>query len=215
MGKIQKTNPEKLGLVSSLLSVGQWSWDKVAALAASAAGAGIMAWLASLTTWIHSYGPIAWGAVGLITFLTLIWSISSAQALIASSMVKRAHARITDKIYDTALINPLEQNFMSKRISLYDLRTPMGEPVKNKVFNQCELIGPAVILLNGGGITGNSFHYVEFSKIKNEFRAMPNKLVLEHCQLVNCKIYNVIFLVPEQMVDALEKDMPNIQWITS
>lgn len=214
MGKIEKTKPEKLGILSNLLSVGQWSWNTVTVLMTSAVGAGIMSWLASLTTWINSYGSIAWGAVGLATLLVLLWAITGSQAMIANSRLKNAQARIADKSYDTAMINPLDQNFAGKRISLHDLRTPLGEPLIGRVFNNCELLGPAVIIMNGGGLNGCTFASVEFGKIKNEFFPLPNKLSLEDCQLVGCKVYNVIFLVPEMLVSKFENDMPNMKWIT-
>jgi hypothetical protein len=37
----------------------------------SAAGSALMAYLASITAWISQYGPVAWGAVGVATFLSL------------------------------------------------------------------------------------------------------------------------------------------------
>lgn len=215
MGKIKNAFPN-IGRYSDLLSVGQWVWERSASLLASAAGAVVIGSLAKATDWLNAWGPIAWGCFGLATFVILAWTISGAGALIAARRLRGIQALIAEKSLGAAHINPLDRSFFSKRISLFDLTTPMGEPLENKVFDECELVGPAVIVLSNSAFRHNIYHNVEFAIIASDsVKTMPNKIILVSSTITKCKIYNVIFLVPEKFRDEFERghNQP-IEWMT-
>lgn len=211
---------KRLSLVDSALSIGQWIWSKGAAFLASATGATLIGYLASATAWIDQWGPVAWGLIGLLAFVLLLWSIAGAQFWLATAKLKRAQARIAERSADTALINPLDSRYLDKRIALYDLRSPMGEPVAGRVFEKCELIGPAVIVLIGnsgpaGSFQSNELFNVELVKVQDTaISAIPNKIILSGCNVINCKIYNVLFLVPNSQIPLIDQGFGGtVRWL--
>ena len=113
-------------------------WPTLLALA----GGGAMTYLASASTWLDQYGPIAWGVVGVLTILVLVvlyllWQVSST-------------IRIRNRFNSLALekgsaVNPLVATFENQRILINDFVLPSHTLIENKTFIHCDLIGPANI----------------------------------------------------------------------
>src|ERR1700680_485132 len=83
-----------------------------------------MGFLARATDWMKTYGPVAWGAVGVGSFLLLvgaIWVVAIAQRIRAQTLFARRRE-------ETAQINPLEDHFVKRRIKLFDFFHPFYHP---------------------------------------------------------------------------------------
>lgn len=207
----RKTN--RLSLLDSAIGVGQWLWDKAATFIGAGAGAGLIGYLASITTWLDRWGPIAWGAISLLTFLALFYGIAGAKLLLAGSRVRRARASHAEMLAETRAISPLDPRYTAERIRLIDLMSPFGDPICNRTFEDCELIGPATLIFTGCSIDGGAFAVAEWVKIAGDtFSAKPNKVAFQGCRFINCRFYSVICLVPASA--AGDFDMRgNMEWL--
>src|SRR5689334_3123324 len=83
------------------ISLGQWAFDRVSnnwdRLAALFVGGGGMSYLASITDWVKSYGPVAVGAIGLFSALAIWIGLAWANAMRASAGEHAANASAIEK----------------------------------------------------------------------------------------------------------------------
>lgn len=179
-------------------------------------GAAAMLLLASFTDKFADYSPFSYGAIFLASFLILrvtqlffsIYSLNKAK----TKRIERLSPIKSD-------INPSDGIFTKKRIYLEDLCNPFERRIHNKTFIDCELIGPATILLNDN-ININGFGIVEcdFVEVKDEGHTHVG-LILSDIMIKNCQIYRVTFLVPtsgtQVFRSALASNQKNyMNWLT-
>lgn len=205
-----------LAKVDSWLAVLQWAWDRTYALVASTAGAALIGSLAKATGWISAYGPIAWGALGLLAFLIIYSVLIWGRSRLASSRKDRAAAMIAERAAEHSTVNPLAPDFRHQRIRLTDLYTPYGHPVEDRTFRGCDLVGPAVVWISPSTtFRRNHFHNVEYIKINaNTAQLWPNKLAILRGSIENCVIVNAIVLVHEDHAVEFESTFIDpLQWM--
>lgn len=198
------------------LAVLQWIGDRAFALIASTAGAGVMGYLAKATGWIAAYGPIAWGAIGLVTFAVVYLLLINGRRVLARARLDRAAAMISERAAEHATVNPLGSDFRHQRIRLIDLYTPFGLPITDRNFVDCDLIGPAVVWLSPNTVfRRNTFHNVEYVKINaSTAQQWPNKLAIVGGSVERCLIVNTIFLVHTDHAKNFEDLFDGeIQWM--
>src|ERR1700682_548744 len=83
----------------------------------STAAAALMVYLASISKWLTTYGPVAWGSVGIATFLLLAggsWVVAQGQSIFA-------HTQFVKRREDSSAINPLDDHFTRLRINLAEV----------------------------------------------------------------------------------------------
>ncbi|MEP2757862.1 hypothetical protein [Parvibaculum sp.] len=206
------------------ISLGQWIWDRIAnngQTIITLLGGGLMTYLAAVTDWLEPWGPVGYGAVGLVSAVFIAASISSIYAVFSWGKQRSANARATDRYYEAGdRINPLETAFVAKRINLSDLLPPLGDTISAKTFRNCELVGPLNIFPNGCTISNcgyvNCDHVVITARpMENGYLAhrVHNGYVFEHCQFIDCKFFFVSFLVPAMGVEDFTKG-GGCNWIT-
>lgn len=190
----------------SIFAVFQLLWDRGSAFVASAAGAAVMGALAKATAWVSAYGPIAWGLIGLTSFAALYALMIWGRKTTSASRRDRANALVAERAAEFATVNPLAPHFVNQRIRLSDLHSPFGEPLRDRTFSGCDLIGPAVILLSHMTVyRGNIPNNVEYIRVNGRHIQMwPNKLTIIGGTIENCRLYNVIFVIPEDFVGVFE-----------
>src|SRR6266566_8878188 len=101
-------------------------------------GGTLMAWLAALSAFLAPYGPVAWGAVGIVSALLIaaaLWVGSLAQGRWLLNRFERRRAQALS-------LNPLEGNFAKQRLRLGDFFHPFYRPTSGARFEDCELLGP-------------------------------------------------------------------------
>lgn len=171
--------------------------------------------LGSTTQYIVSLGPFAWWVISLIAgFITYVTIVAGGWAMEATRE-RRVKREIAEKLASVSALNPLEDRFFKKRLSLNDFADPFGLPLQKKVFEQCELIGPAIIVIIGCDYARNAHLNVEFAKIDdNKLKALPNKVILQGGAIRDCRIANVLFLVPNSGAAAFDTGFDNqLPWI--
>lgn len=168
----------------------------------------------STTAYIEGLGPFGWWSVALGTGIATYVIIVVCGWMTEKTRERRAKRQIIEKLASVSSFNPLEPRFFKKRLSLYDFTDPFGHALKNKIFEECELIGPSTIVVLCE-YARNNHHNVEFAKIADDkIHQIPNKIILDGGAIRDCKIANVLFLVPNSMVATFEKGFSGqMPWI--
>lgn len=205
-----------LSKVDSWLAVTQWLWDRTYAFVASTAGAAMIGALAKATGWVSAYGPLAWGLIALATFVLLYTLLIWGRSRLAAARKERAAAMIAERTAEHSTVNPLAEDFRNQRIRLVDLYTPFGDPIFDRTFRRCDLIGPAVIWLSPQtSFRRNRGDNVEYIKV-NAFTAQkwPNKLGIVRGSIEDCYLANVIIIVHDEHASNFEGMFEHrIQWM--
>ena len=114
-------------------------------------------WIAANTDWITDLGPIAVvgaGAILALIFTSIILAICSCRYI----WIRGSAAQLWLKSSDS--VNPLENEFTRKRISINQIAHPILRTIENKRFIECDLIGPGVLFMMGPG-TFTDTHFVD------------------------------------------------------
>lgn len=181
----------------------------------SSAFAVIWGWAASAAQWLDGYGPIAWVAAatagaGFFILLSLGYA-EARQRLVRASIERRFFDR-------PDAINPLEVDFRRQRIRIADLVSPIEPKVRGKTFTECEVIGPAnVVLLSSGPGTGSMQHcdLTEVCAILVADGAPAiNAVIFEDCSFFRCKLHKITLLFPEGAYDWANERLPGMKWLT-
>lgn len=156
----------------------------------SVAGGGLMTYLASISEWLAPYGPVAWGAVGLLTILLL----ALGYLLYGMARARTAVAYYTTARASSSAINVLAPSHERERIDLADFFHPFYRPTEHVRFEGCELYGPAVILLDGCNLDGPEMHDCEV------VICAPNAKIMggthfRNCSFIRCRFYRVTLLM--------------------
>ena len=161
--------------------------------------------LAATADYLEFLGPFGWWALALLFGLITFLGYSAGALWLETRKTRAIQNRIAEESRSTDLINPLADRFYKQRLSLHDLRDPFGKMLEGKVFEDCDLIGPAAIVILCD-YSGNAHSNVEFVKISNEnLNEVPNKIILHGGAIRNCRIANVLFLVPELLAGDFDK----------
>jgi len=101
-----------------------------------------MAWAAKATELFADYAPFSWVGMGLLGFLMMAASL----ALIGVMRSRFQLVALRNKVAVADFVDPMAKTFERKRIHIRDLQPPLQGHITNKVFIDCDLIGPANIV---------------------------------------------------------------------
>jgi hypothetical protein len=194
-------------------SASRWLWDWLIEhwpQIIMVGGAGIMICLASITAWLHKYGPLAYGAVGLGTYLLIMLGYM----LYGIAKKSVAASRLVDERWKTGTINPLEGNFSRQRIKLSDFFSPFYVPIRAARFQGCELLGPSNVFLAGC----NMVHCI-FDGCQTVIVAKDKKIIgvtaFINCIFERCGFFNVtIYMTKEQYISSRQQIGAGIDMIS-
>lgn len=165
---------------------------------------GVSAWLASFTDWLYAAGPIAWWYAALLGCLVglaiILVAVGIRYLWIRSGALRKWEEKVDD-------FNPLDSDFHRKRLRFSDLAHPVTNSINGKTLVDCELLGPANILMRGGG----SFIGIELTNCDVvALRTAPqlrinNVIVLNNTSITNGSIWNCTIYVPPGMVRAFQE----------
>jgi len=164
----------------------------------------VTAHFASLNAWIASFGPLGYWSVGLLGGLL---------AALIGLLIARIRlwwitgAAIDKWKKDVSSVNPLDDQFTKLRLRLLDLAHPITKKISNKTFVNCELMGPANIMVTGtGGFNTTSFMNCDIVVMRPPPPELPvhNCVVLENVHVVGGSLWNVTLLIPLTMVPTFQ-----------
>jgi hypothetical protein len=169
---------------------------------------GLAGWAATVTAALNSDSPISWifsSLTGAISF-TLAWNLWSAARLNIAKLEFTKNFALRPQ-----LINPLETTFTKQRVDINNFRTPTFDVVEGKVFVDCELRGPAVVLFQGySNFSHAGFINCEMVKVKDK-TIIYNVVPFKDITVRGGKLFNLTILVPESGASSFP---PNAHWIT-
>lgn len=106
----------------------------------------VTGWIAHATNWLSQFGLIAWWFAGLLGFAVSALGLGSCAWLRFQMLKASAVSKWKGQVDD---FNPLSKEFLLKRMLLADLENPVTHRIAGKRFTDCELLGPANILMIG------------------------------------------------------------------
>jgi hypothetical protein len=173
-------------------------------------GASGMTYLASITVWLNNYGPVAYGAVGLSTYLIFMIGY----AIYGIARKKIALSRLADERWKAGSINPLEGNFNKRRIKLSDFFDPFYKSIQTAKFQDCELLGPSNVYLMGCTLSHPTFSSCQVVIIE-QGKKVIGVTAFENCIFERCKFYHTIFyFTRSQYIDTKGKSGKGIEVIS-
>jgi hypothetical protein len=135
----------KLSTVDAIISLAQTAAKVWPAVLAFFGGSG-MSYLASLNP---ALTPLAWGFIGMATFLVLYVVLVGGVAAWSWALGRRAVARLSDHQLQTSTVNPLDPLLERKRVALRDFYHPFFAAHQGSHFRDCEIYGPGAVVLSG------------------------------------------------------------------
>jgi hypothetical protein len=198
---------QKASNARSWASLATWIYDLVAsnwsAIAAFLISTGLLGWLAAITEWALRLGPIGIGAIAVFGGLVVNLLLAAAQRLRASA---REKALIVEFARERAkggdAINPLDNEFHRKRVKIEALAHPLRRTVSKKRFTDCQLVGPANILIQGGGTyTNMQFSNCDFIVPKDNV-ALYNIIVFDDVTVIGGEFMNTTIYVTRDVAQT-------------
>lgn len=202
---------QRIGEADPVFSMGQRVWDWITYAWGPITLAGL--WSAAVSAaayfsdWWQWLGPPGVVLLALGVFLislTVLCILGYIRALVATRRLERSMLEEWQVRADQ--VNPLDREFHTKRIKVMDLANPVTRMIANKRFIDCELMGPANIILmatapNAFSMTGTHLNNCDVVVIKDQVM-MYNVIALEDSTIFNGKIFNCTIYIPQQMVPA-------------
>ncbi|WP_072372688.1 hypothetical protein [Hyphomicrobium sp. NDB2Meth4] len=195
---------ERLLRIEPGISIGQWVYDRVAnnwdRLGAAFLAGGGMSYLASITDWMVAWGPLGVGAAGLSAALTVWVGLALASSLRAKAKIRQAEAAAIDKWkQEVDSINPLAAEFHTKRIRVEDLAHPIDRSISDKRLIDCELIGPANLVLLDNDFKDMRFYQCDTVVVRANM-PINNAIALRRVKMIGGSLWNCTLLIPPQAV---------------
>lgn len=163
--------------------------------------------------WIAQYGAFGIFVSGLSAFALTSVSI----ALISRGKLWRVEAANRSRLSGVSSpFDPMQPIFQNKRIKLTDLINPYDQVVLDKKFINCELIGPANILIifSGAKFISNNFDQSDAVEIRDN--AVPqNAIAFARCDFEKCRFFKVSMLFQTNSRQAADQLITDLNWLTA
>jgi hypothetical protein len=182
----------------------------IALLAGWAIASGLFSWAVAASGIFGAYAPFSWMFAAFV---------GAGLAALIYQLGISAHRQLIRNRYDAKLlanggaIDPLAKTFESKRIYLNEFALPSKPLIEGKTFIECELIGPAnVVLVSGNTVTDQQLPICDAILIA-EGADPSNGYVFRNCIFRNCSFVRVTFMVTSAELDAAKR-MDWLRWIS-
>lgn len=171
---------------------------------------GIPAWAAQAAHLFPQYSPFSWVAAGFAGLAVC----ALAYALYGYARGRIAVAKFQLRVQSVTAVNPLDSTFERRRIAIGSLSPPIGGLISDKTFVDCDLVGPANVIMLNCTFDRNSGNGVDAIIIKDWSRP-TNGFGFTGCSFTRCRFYLVTFMVPgEYLADFTKYNWTGLNWIT-
>ena len=198
----KKSGLSRLDTLSSMAGLAQSAVSNWATISSYLSGGALMSGLA----YFQALPPLYWGAA----FFAGLVLVSIVRAITKWGRSRDALARLYEATAATpSSFNRLQGEFVRQTINVRELIHPLGQPLRDKTFVDCEFHGPGLMVLSGSGFAGQmGGGNVEFIRLRtNAGTTTPNKAILSNCHLRNCRFYNVAIALTSESIDDMKKMM--------
>lgn len=163
------------------------------------------------TEMLRDYAPASWVVGGILTGI----AIAIGYRVFISARERAQVLRFRARVADASHVNPLDDIFRRQRLKLTDLCAPIGGVVENKVFIECDIIGPANAVIFpdctfiGSRGEGNDQLIIKRGVVASTGFAVVN------CTFRNCRFFLVTFMVPEPFyLSFVSHNWTGVNWLT-
>lgn len=190
----------------------RWLWDgwgNILWLAGVVASFALPAWATRVTGVFSHYAPLSWVVAG---FLGLGFG-TAAMAIFAWAKTRLVRAKYDAKtLAQGGTVDALEKTFERKRIYLNEFCLPSHPYIDGKTFIDCEIIGPAnVILMFGNSVTEHRLPVCDAMVIAPS--ADPtNGYVFRNCIFRGCSFQRVTMMFTATEYHASAKNVDWFRW---
>jgi hypothetical protein len=150
--------------------------------------------------WINQFGAFGWLAVGVLGFvLTAVGMLA-----VALAWEKWATAKATIKWQkDVDQFNPLDTEFTRRRMRVQELAHPITRRIIGKRIIECELFGPATIVLRGRTrLDDSTFLNCDFMILKDDAITHNYPIMFIDCTILETEISNCTVLINQELYDS-------------
>ena len=192
--------------VFAFLSLLARNWN----LIVSIVGGTVVAWAANTVNLFNEYAPFSWIASGIVAFCLLAFGLR----LLAQARLLTHYLRIKRRITATDAVNPLEFTFQERRISVTDIQPPVGNRIANRTFVNCDIVGPANILVLDCMFKSSQGSHVD-AVLWSTDNVPTNCTVFVNCTFTNCRFFLLTFLVPTTGLEDFSKHgFTGLNWLS-
>ncbi|MDN4632423.1 hypothetical protein QCD71_12925 [Sphingomonas sp. PsM26] len=159
--------------------------------------------------WINQWGWFGWWCaflVGVLLSSLAIAGIARTKLWLAQAV---AVAKWNQQV-DT--INPLDKEFIGKRINIMDLLNPVTKIIEGKRFINCELFGPANIYFRNDVRLESGLLNCDLVAIRLG-QWVFNCIVIENCEFIGGSVFSCALFLPPNLVDKM-RNIKGIRFAT-
>jgi hypothetical protein len=153
-------------------------------------GSGLMFYLGSITEWAKWLGPLGWALIA----IAATGVVTVCYSLIINAANGNAMRKFTEGKIQAQGVNVLAPAHLHERINLIDFYNPFHFPLENVSFTDCELYGPASVI-----VTGNVFKEVRYVEceivIARDDRPIKGALKINNSSFLRGKLVRVTLLM--------------------
>jgi hypothetical protein len=190
------------------VTIGQWIYDRIAnnwPWLLATVGGSAMSYLASISKWIEPWGPVGWGAAGLISGLLLYLLIAWGYLIISRARQSSALAKFAGLKASSASINTLAPTHTHEKIELSSFYHPFFRATENVRFEDCDLMGPSLIVFQAGALMNSHFFECEVVILRRD-RPVRGVTLFRFCTINRCNLYRVTLAMSWEDYQRLPPD---------
>lgn len=163
-----------------------------------------MTYLAKITTWVNDLGPFALG----VAFFIGAYLAVGAYAIFVWIKKQSLQNSLAKATIERSGVNPIEKRFERQRIKMGDFFNPFYTAHKSKVFDQCQIWGPANIYLMGASIISCTTKFVEVVIVKDGATTW-GATAFDNPTFLDCELCNLTLLMNKVTYDHICKNAPD------
>ena len=170
----------------------------------------LFAWAVDAARLFAGFAPFSWVMAAFIgaAFAAAIWRIG----------ISAQHQMLRNK-YDARLyahggsIDPMARTFEKKRIYLNDFALPSKPLIENKTFIDCEIIGPANMVLMAGNSISDQRPPVCDALVVTDGLEPSNGYAFRNCSFQGCSFLRITMLVTRVELETARRGGDWLRWI--
>ncbi len=157
---------------------------------------GGMTYLATISSWLEAYGPVGYGAAGLLSVL-VVCLIYFIYAIARERIWMTEYIRRKSETSSAHVLAPIHE---FEKINLSDFFHPFYRPTSHARFENCDLMGPAMVVADGCVFSQGGFNDCEIV-IVNPTTPIRGAMRFNLCTFVRCNLFRVTFLMNREQYD--------------
>ena len=149
-----------------------------------------MSYLASISGFLEPYGPVVYGVVGLLSLLlfALVYWI---YGMAISKVALAGYTKRKTEASGASVLSPVQEN---RQLNLADFYHPYFRSTENVRFENCDLMGPALVHIDGCNLRDGGMVDCEIV-IARPDRGIKGAVAFKFCTFVRCHFYRATFVL--------------------